>query len=771
MRRFFTNWWTISITIVVLLILMFTFGLPLVVGFLRPLWVRLTIGGLIVVVWALLAFLRARKAKRANDAIAEELLAPSAGDQESAALTARMAEAVAALKSSSGKRRDYLYSRPWYVIIGPPGAGKTTALLNSGLRFPFADQSFKGVGGTRNLDFWFADEAALVDTAGRYTSQDSDASVDAQGWQSFLGLLKKHRPLQPINGILVAIGLDELIRADRAAIDAHAAAVRRRLTELRRTLEVAAPVYVLLTKADLLAGFVEFYDDLDVEGRRAVLGATLPYSAARPDMPALANAFDSMTQALADRQAKRLFEEVDQNRRSLILGFPAQLGSLRARLMRFLDGAFVAGDQPGGVLRGFYLTSGVQEGAPLDRILSGMADVYDQSSSTTNQGSGRTYFLNRLLSEVVFAEAGLVQTDPAARARQRSQLIGGLTAVGAAAALTLVAWGVSFFSNRSFQSDLLASSQQVQTLARETGLDMVEVRSTDPDLEQALSTLRALRNLPQGYAARAAGAPGWSMTFGLYQTSHSDSAVEAYHDGLRRILLPRILLRLETFMSENGSNALAVYEPLKVYLMLGGLGPMDQGTVKAWVQSDWAGQAYPGADQASVRNELAQHLSAMLEDPNLAAAWAGRKAPLDGTAIASARAALQTLSLADRAYAIMKQKASASGGADWEAAAILASGDAQAFANGEAVMALRVPYFFTRPGFEKAYQLGLATVQADLRKDLWVMGDDAGTEGVKEQIAGIRPGVAGAYAREYIAAWDNVISTMQPGAYFSDKAA
>ena len=127
----------------------------------------------------------------------------------------------------------------------------------------------KGVGGTRNLDFWFADEAVMVDTAGRYTTQDSDYQVDSHGWTSFLSLLKKHRPLQPVNGIIVAIGLDELIGSDCAKIDAHAKAVRRRLVELRKTLEVAAPVYVMLTKADLLAGFTEYYDDLDVEGRRA----------------------------------------------------------------------------------------------------------------------------------------------------------------------------------------------------------------------------------------------------------------------------------------------------------------------------------------------------------------------------------------------------------------------------------------------------------------------------------------------------------------------
>ena len=58
--------------------------------------------------------------------------------------------------------RQYLYQLPWYIFIGAPGSGKTTALINSGLQFPLADSlgtaSIRGVGGTRNCDWWFTDE-------------------------------------------------------------------------------------------------------------------------------------------------------------------------------------------------------------------------------------------------------------------------------------------------------------------------------------------------------------------------------------------------------------------------------------------------------------------------------------------------------------------------------------------------------------------------------------------------------------------------------------
>ncbi|HQS68518.1 MAG TPA: type VI secretion system membrane subunit TssM, partial [Novosphingobium sp.] len=676
MKKYLGNWWVLSGLVVLFLVLVLCVGLPIFVRMLSPWWVRLLLFAAVVVPWGLIGWLRVRKARKAAAAIEAELAGPAPGDAEGQAVSARMAEALASLRSGSGKRRDYLYNRPWYVIIGPPGAGKTTALLNSGLRFPLSDQSFKGVGGTRNLDFWFADEAVMVDTAGRYTTQDSDSAADAKGWTSFLGLMKKHRPLSPVNGVIVAIGVDELLQADRAGLDRHAALVRRRLTEVRATLEVSVPVYLLLTKADLIAGFSEFYDDLDVEGRRAVLGATLPVEVKKPTSDDLVGAFDAVVAAQQARQAKRLFEEVDQTRRSLILGFPAQLAALRNRVARFVDGAFLSGDQPAGTLRGFYFTSGVQQGAPLDRILAGVAESY-QSVSRPSGASGRTYFLNRVLTEVVFGEAGLVEADPAARRRQQARTTAGVIGVAAAASVVVALWGVSFWQNRSFQSALGQSSAQAATLVQQTGVDLVEVRDTDPDLEQALSTLRALRMLPQGYAEQAAGEPGLFKRFGLYQSSHADTAVEAYRAGLRRILLPRLLLRIEQYMAANAADPMAVYQPLKVYLMLGGQGPLDPGTIKSWVEGDWLNEQFPGADRAPVRKELGEHLAVLLEDQGLSSEWAERKAPLDGTAIASARAALQTLSLADRAYAVLRQKALAGVEQPWRASAAISAGDAQ----------------------------------------------------------------------------------------------
>jgi type VI secretion system protein ImpL len=767
-KRIF-NWWTITLVTALLVAVCLALVLPIFVHFLRPWWVRLLVVVLIFAVWGAFALVRVLTARSADAAIAKELAAPTPGDAEVQAVTARMASALAALRKASGGRRDYLYSRPWYVIIGPPGSGKTTALINSGLRFPYEDAALKGVGGTRNLDFWFADEAALVDTAGRYTTQDSDAPADARAWEGFLRLLRKHRPLQPINGVIVALGMDELLRADRAGLDAHASAVRRRLAELRQTLEVSAPVYVLFTKADLLAGFTEYFDDLDVEGRRAVLGATLPVDQA-PDAASLAAEYDLFVQSVTDRDAKRLQEEPDARRRGLVLGFPAQLETTRARILRFLDGAFLHGGEAVGRLRGFYLTSGVQQGAPLDRLLGEVAQVFDQAPASQGQGQGRAYFLNRLLTEVMIAEAGLVQDDPRAKARRRTALIGGLAGIAAVVVLTLVLWTVSFTANRGLQDKAGGAAVNAKAEVQNEGVDLVEVKASDPDLEQSLAVLRALRNIPGGYQDRLDHHRPLFATFGLYQDGQAGEARQAYLQALQRILLPRILLRLEAYMQEHKAEPLALYDALKVYLILGGQGPWDADAVKSWVEADWAGSVYPGEDHKPVRDELGHHLDALLADGQPSDVWPNRQTPLDGGLITVTRETLQSLSLADRAYAILGQKAVGKGAA-WTADTVLASGDGRAFANGDAVMRLSVPYFYTHDGYEKAYLGGLPLVEEDLRKDAWVMGPDASTVAIRGQMQNVSTGVAAAYVRDYVAAWEGVVKALAPADYFHDPMA
>lgn len=773
MKRFFTSWWTISIGTTVLLILLFAVGLPLFVPSLRPLWVRLLIAGLFLGMWGLWFFLRRRKAKRAEAALAAELAGGDRAGEEAGAVESRMRHAIDKLRTASGKKRNYLYSRPWYVIIGPPGAGKTTALINSGMRFPFSDQSMGGTGGTRNLDFLFADEAVLVDTAGRYTTQDSDSEVDRSGWTSLLRMLRRHRPFEPINGVFVAMPVDDLQKGDVRAIDKHAAIVRHRLHEIRQELETELPVYLILTKADLLAGFTDYFGDLDVDGRRAVLGHTFDWRPDRLTSTDVTTAFDHLVNDVQARHPKRLHEEQDIRRRGLILGFPSQLHAVRAPLHRFIEGAFLNEDRPSGRLRGFYLTSGMQDGGAIDRILEGVTQSFGTRDESAGPQEGRAFFLNRLLQEVAFAEAGLPVADAAAARKRKSQMTMALAGIAAVASLLILAWVVSFVSNRGFQADSNVAAREAAEEIDASRVDLVRVGESDVPLDQLVPLLNQLRTLPEGYAAQQAGGPALTRRFGLFQSGLSRQNEEAYRIGLRRILLPRIVLRLEQQMQARMADPVALYEPLKVYLMLGGAAPggrIDGKTVRNFVERDWANEQFAGGEFAPLRKDLSRHLAALTQDPDISAAWPGRRAPLDADLVSAARASVGQMSLAQRAYAIMLQKAANPAG-DWRMSDVLREADARAFANPDVVMNQSVPYFFTRAGFTKSYAVRLATVERDLKGELWVLGEDAEKDSLRQEMGSLKAGVSAAYAADYIAQWERVVASLKPANFFSNQQA
>ncbi len=409
---------------------------------------------------------------------AEQIAGGIAGEAEPVndepVLKERMKDALATLKTASGGKSGYLYDLPWYVIIGPPGAGKTTALVNSGLKFPLSQGStpaaVAGIGGTRYCDWWFTEEAVLIDTAGRYTTQDSDAKSDKQSWLSFLDLLKKNRPRQPINGVVVAISVEDLLTLPAAEITAHANAIRSRLLELHQRLKVDFPVYALFTKTDLVAGFTEYFSYLNEAGRRQVWGTTFQTANKKQNLVGeVPNQFDQLLEWLSEDTIDRLQEEPSPNYRVSLFGFPTQMARLKPAVFSFLNQIF----EPtryhvNATLRGFYFTSGTQQGTPIDQLIGSLARSFgaEQVASTGYSGVGKSFFLTDLISKVIIGEADWVSTDRAAIRRALILKTAALSLVGLVFVGLSVAWLTSFKHNR----DLIDQDEQAdQEYAKAAG--------------------------------------------------------------------------------------------------------------------------------------------------------------------------------------------------------------------------------------------------------------------------------------------------------------
>jgi type VI secretion system protein ImpL len=720
-------------------------------------WLLALLAAVPVLVWLVVLVVMVRKRAGQDEALvkgvteadqkaAQAKAGAAAASAEEQAVSQRLAEALTALKAAGGGKGGFLYERPWYVIIGPPGSGKTTAIQNSGLDFPLAAGRVAGVGGTRNCDWWIAEQAVMIDTAGRYTTQDSDANADRAGWDRFLDLLRKQRPRQPLNGVVVAFASDMLSRLDATQRDQHAQAVRSRIRELEQKLGQRLPVYFLVSKSDLVVGFTEFFDDLDKDTRAQVWGMTFP-AQSTPEGHAgkFGEEFALLVKRLQDRLLERLQNERGPEQRARIGGFPAQFASLEQPLGAFVAAAFGGSKlDPAPFLRGIYFTSGTQEGSPIDRLTGALSRAFglDPRRPAAVMGQkGRSYFLGRLLRDVVFNEARLASRDRGQTQRGRMVQIGAW-----AAALLLIigggAWGWSAMNGEQARSQRLAAALAAAEQAAQ-GLPLTRIAAND-ELPRVIPYLDAVRALPD--AARGEGGLGLSQEAKLIE-----GARLSYKHALDRVLLPRLLARLEAQIRAGMQRPDFLYEATRIYLMLGRQGPLDRALVKEWMTLDWQ-QAFPGAVGTPVRDALGIHLDALLAQDFITY-------PIDGALVDQARRIFSRLPMAERIYTRLRTAANTA--PPWKPADAIGPAGARWFtlASNRPLAEAQVPGLFTVEGLHRGLLPRLPQAILEAASESWVLGPEAAS-GMASDPRALERAVLALYAEEYARAWQAVLTDL-----------
>ncbi|MEE8244851.1 MAG: type VI secretion system membrane subunit TssM, partial [Pseudomonadales bacterium] len=688
-------------------------------------WVTIVV---LVLLWVIYELVRHIRAKRAAEQISSGIVEVESTEpddsarssEEVAALKARFEEAVEVLRKSGATKGESLYDLPWYMIIGPPGAGKTTALVNSGLRFPLSDRfgktALRGVGGTRNCDWWFTDEAILLDTAGRYTTQDSQAAVDRAAWEGFLELLKKYRKRRPINGVIVAVSASDFMTMDAAQRREHASAIKDRIRELDEFFGMRFPVYVLVTKCDLINGFMDFFDDLGQEEREQVWGVTLPLDDDATDTRTgeqLDRELDALFARLDEKLLPRLHSERDLKRRGQIYSFPRQVNSLKGPLVEFLDEVFrTSRFEDSALLRGVYFSSGTQEGTPIDRVMAAISRTFglEQQALPCFSGQGRSYFLTRLLRQVIFQEAGIAGTNQKIERRRAWLQRIAYASVFVVVALLVAGWTVSFFGNQ----EVIADTESAAALA-ETALAEIPQHRHEPEV--TLVALNALRDIVADPEAERS--PLFTGLF-LYQGDKlAEQARAAYRRALVNQLLPRVMLRLEQQVDQTRLPLDYTYEALKTYLRLGSDKRYDAEAIGAWVTLDWQARL-----PREIGNEnyapLPGHLAELLEQRP-----AQLPLPMDEAVIRRARQKLMRIPLEERVYARLKGSNMVSGvpgftileQAGPESLRVFVRDSGRSLNEG-------IPGFFTRDGYRRVFGTDSYQLIEELSSEQWVLRDE-----------------------------------------------
>ncbi len=542
---------------------------------------------------------------------------------------------------------------PWYMIIGAPGSGKTTALVNSGIEFPLAKEfgkaAIRGVGGTRNCDWWFTNDAVLLDTAGRYTTQESNEAVDHAEWTGFLSLL---RTLPPARAHQRRAPDDQHCRTSSARTtherERHAAIIRRRFAEIDEALKMRFPIYVLVTKTDLLSGFNEYLRAAVQRRARAGVGlhaAALGERVRRGVGTAFRAELALLQKRVEDALPDALQGELDVQRRGLVYAFPQELAGLREVLVRFLDLLFAPSkftSRP--FVRGVYFTSGTQEGTPFDRVLSAIQRQFGVAASVQNataaQGSGRSYFLRNLLQKVIFAEAHVVERNPMRDRRRRLVQAVGVAACVILLAGSLVAWLVSYSNNRSYIASVYPRAKALDEKVKATP------NTTGDDLVSLLPILDEAQALPRSDKFDI-DSPPLSYNFGLYQGDRVKTVADGTYDRLLEdLLLPRIALRIRRLLQETPPTDLeAMYRRLEAYLMLYDPEHYRAQFLLDAVTTDWR------ANEASslpieAQKALERHIARVFADRLRQSPF-----PIDEALVADARTRLASYTQSQRLYA------------------------------------------------------------------------------------------------------------------------
>jgi len=433
-----------------------------------------------------------------GELISNALKERASTDPESRAQAAKLAEKFKLMLERAGPKR---LNKPWYLVVGDSACGKTCLLKRAEIgydlavhkpdEFNIAPEAYGGTGhaGTYLFDLWFTRYAVMIDTAGE-VSVNKKMQID--GLQELLKIVKRARPVRPISGVVLAIPADAL-RGDPEKFEAQLKSIRLTLDTITTDLGVSYPIWLTITKADLIPGYRAFYAQLPKTVAREMLGWSKHKGESdRPFKPEDAGRIvDEIATRVESHRAKILRSNLQQrcdaalNAREdelpppepsvfELYRFANEIRALRSSLETVLR-ALLPNRDPDEpdmphlresashpfFLNGVYLCSAMQTGRPFDPGLEDLigATEGDRTSGTSKVAHGIT----DVFMKKAFNEWALVTPSFRAETSYRRRIVA--IAVGCTL-LSLVAVGGTWFSQEAYRDAIGIRAGQWEKLAQ-----------------------------------------------------------------------------------------------------------------------------------------------------------------------------------------------------------------------------------------------------------------------------------------------------------------
>ncbi len=667
----------------------------------------------------------------------------------------KLREAISSIRSSSiglkYKGQAALYALPWYMVIGPSAAGKTSMVRNSGLEFPVSQNreiDLRGIEGTRNCDWWFSSEAIFLDTSGRYTSSDD---CDDE-WHGFLSMLRQHRPKQPVSGIIVVLPLPEIVANTDSGVADHVKTIRRRINELITELGFIFPVYIIFSKCDLLDGFASYFSDISDCDRDRALGFHMIDGDDSEIIKHSHAEIDTLTSLVKQFRIHKLSRAMNLREKQRIHGFTYDFSLAMQKIGRFIE--MLIRDNPyqeSPAYKGVYLTSSIQSGMPLQCVIDSIGQSFSSSAETPedrNADESRSYFVHDLFKKVIVGARELPF-----RNRKRLRTIKTLRRISMAAislimATTVVFMAISWKRNRDLLDSVSALVSERGGIADLASLSSAyDLLSSLYSFRKKLARLNTERPLSYGsglYQGFILAELIDSMQFHLvdiivrtkYAGYLKNKLIASHTDWLKSSEVRREKIRDE------------YYAALRQYLMLYHTNRMDTHEFSTHLA------AYISA-KGDMNPRIATILSRLY-----ARMISGRKAriQIDSSIVALARKDLSKVPDARYVYERIRQ----------EGIRRMGSTSLQELVNADRgsayISSYRIPVLFTHDGWNRYMKASLAKIGARGVIDDWVVRGETGHAGMMgnaiENAARLRKfieDIRGHYAREYARHWQSLL--------------
>jgi hypothetical protein len=390
----------------------------------------------------------------------------------------------------------------------------------------------------------------FLDTPGKWVTEG--ANQDGQvHWRELIGLLRKYRGRQPLDGLIVVVPADDLMNLSEAQLEDQAANIREVVDLIHTELNFRFPIYLLVTKADLVEGFVDFFKVLPPKRRHQILG----WSNEDPNFAdagkLIERGFQCINRHLADYRPELLAKVFKRTQARRLFFFAEEFKALEQPLAVFTEALFSGdrySDSP--VFRGFYFSSGTQEGAPLSRAVAELARTLGVPAARAQEADEgdkkRSYFLLDLFRQVMVRDEGLVGRTAGHRWRLRRNTFLGAFAPAGIGLLFLVLSLIAFLRNNSTYARIESSAGRItQELARlQTADDFGKVIRERIELTEELRGLHSQLvgfNLFRRFGMRRPGALESSL-YALYDREFKES-----------VLAPTLLAARDYAMDEERS--------------------------------------------------------------------------------------------------------------------------------------------------------------------------------------------------------------------------